>query len=91
MRHLYAHVPRKIMEVFAAHYTSLVSAAAPCVDNLVDSDLRRVIGELESKVIELQRVCDERLQVIGDLDRAARERLEIIRQMDAALKVGQTA
>lgn len=86
MRHLYPHVPERLLSLFAAHYTSLRTDELPFAQDANESDLRRTIIALEKKVEELQGVCDERAAVIGVLDQAARERLELIERLDADLK-----
>lgn len=86
MRHLYPHVPERLLSLFAAHYTSLSTEELPAAPDASESDLRRTIIALEKKVEELQGVCDERAAVIGVLDKAARERLELIERLDADLK-----
>ena len=83
MRHLYPHVPERLLALFAAHYTSLGHEEKPTRDDSNESDLRRTILALEQKVEELQGVCDERAAVIQALDKAARERLELIERLDA--------
>jgi GSCFA family len=85
MRHLYPHVPERLMALFAAHYTSFEadSSVAPKGDD--HSDLRRTLLALEEKIEELQHVCDERMDVIQVLDKAARERLELIERLHAEL------
>jgi hypothetical protein len=86
LRHLYDHVPKTVMALFAAHYTSLAPEVDVIVEKSTEGDLRRVIAELEEKVTELQRVCDERSAVIEELDAAARERLALIERLDRELR-----
>jgi GSCFA family len=86
MIHLYPHVPERLLALFAAHYTSIAQDTDFPAGEGSESDLRRVVLTLESKVEELQRVCDERMVVIEGLDKAARERLELIVGLDAELR-----
>lgn len=86
MRHLYPHVPERLLALFASHYTSLQPEKQPVAGDAAESDLRRTIVALEKKVQELQGICDERAGVIQVLDKAARERLELIERLDADLK-----
>lgn len=82
MRHLYPHVPARLLALFAAHYTSLCPRAEPAASGeSMESDLKAVISKLESQVEELQRVCDERMLVIQELDNTAGQRLELVRQL----------
>jgi hypothetical protein len=86
MRHIYDWVPKVTMAIFAEHYTSLPPDADAAVPATAETDLRRVIAELEDKTSELQRVCDERQTVIDNLAVAAQERLEVIDVLDREVR-----
>jgi hypothetical protein len=85
MRHLYPHVPRHVLSLFAEHYTSFPPDGTAADGESDEAGLYHIIAELEHKVQELQHVCDDRLAVIKELDRAARERLALIERLDAEL------
>lgn len=92
MRHVSPHVPLQLLELFAAHYTTLPPGESRISDGTYEPELHGVIRRmqentwvLEGEVDRLQKICDERLVVIQDLDKAARERLDLIQRLDAEL------
>lgn len=87
MRHLYPHVPERLMALFAAHYTSIAPEACRPPEPDIESDLRDIILKLEGQVENLQRTCDERMAVIETLDNAARERLALIERLNDEMRL----